>query len=117
MPEIRYEEGDIEFLVNARDSVPELSEMCPGNDLRDADKYHGRKHGYAGGESCECAGSELKYVARITLGKVLSILVRLEAVTINSFPYAIELSSRAATVYIGDTIEEAAIAALVDTIR
>ena len=112
MTEIKYKESDTEFLIIARDVVPELSKMCPGNDLRDALSYHGRRNESAGGGVCECNNSDIKYVSRITLGKVINILLRTEALTLNSNPYTVGLSSMAATVFIGDTIEEAVIAAL-----
>ncbi len=117
MPQIEFKECDRDFLVCSRDKVPELSVICTGNDLRDAIEYHGKRFESAGGGYCECNNSNGRYVSRITIGIVINILLRTEALTLNSNPYQVELSSKAATTYIGDTIEEALIASLADSIR
>ena len=135
MPEIKYEKEDREFLISAKCYMcegtlqtvynegigsscqtcnrtglffPELTDKCPG--CLDCQSMYIAARDYA-----ICYGS--KRVSNITETKVLDLLLQTDKVELNSNPYSVELSSRVATTYVGNTIEEAAIAALADTIR
>ncbi len=59
--------------------VPGLWKKCPGNDLRDAPAYHGKRYEYASGEDCGCQG---RGWVPIPFAEVMGVLVRVA-------PYAV----------------------------